>query len=88
MAAVRPLIGVVGDFDPRNATHGFTNTALDIAGVEFVWVATDDVEHGSAERLAPYNGLWISPGSPYRNMEGALSAVRYARERGVPLVGT
>lgn len=40
------------------------------------------------ERLAPYDGVWIAPASPYRSMGGALAAVRYARERGVPLVGT
>ncbi len=39
-------------------------------------------------RLAAYDGLWIAPASPYRSMEGALGAIRYARERGVPLVGT
>jgi len=38
--------------------------------------------------LAGYDGLFISPGSPYVSMEGALEAIRYARERGVPLVGT
>jgi CTP synthase (UTP-ammonia lyase) len=40
------------------------------------------------ERLAAYDGVWIAPASPYRSMDGALAAVRYARERGVPLVGT
>jgi len=40
------------------------------------------------KRLARYAGLWISPSSPYKDMDGALSAIRYARERGVPLVGT
>lgn len=39
-------------------------------------------------RLAVFDGVWIAPGSPYRSMEGALGAIRYARERGVPLVGT
>jgi CTP synthase (UTP-ammonia lyase) len=32
--------------------------------------------------------VWIAPASPYRSMDGALRAIRYARERGVPLVGT
>jgi CTP synthase (UTP-ammonia lyase) len=40
------------------------------------------------EHLAAYDGVWIAPASPYRSMDGALAAVRYARERGVPLVGT
>jgi hypothetical protein len=30
----------------------------------------------------------IGPASPYRSMDGALAAVRLARERGVPLVAT
>src|SRR5205807_236892 len=56
-AAVRPLIGVVGDFDPGNATHRFTNAALDIAGAEFAWIATEDVEQGPSGRLAAYDGF-------------------------------
>src|SRR4029079_14164917 len=38
--------------------------------------------------LARYAGLLIAPGSPYRSMAGALAAIRYAREQGVPLLGT
>lgn len=86
--AARPLIGVVGDFDPRNPTHQFTNAALGHAGLEFEWVRTDDIGPDPARRLAHFGGLWIAPGSPYRSMEGALGAIRFARERGVPLVGT
>jgi CTP synthase (UTP-ammonia lyase) len=41
-----------------------------------------------AERLAGYAGLFIAPASPYRSMAGALAAIRFARERGVPLVAT
>lgn len=33
-------------------------------------------------------GLVISPGGPYLSMEGALGAIRYAREDDVPLLGT
>jgi CTP synthase (UTP-ammonia lyase) len=54
----------------------------------FEWVATDTVGDDPATRLGRYAGLWIAPASPYRSMDGALAAVRHARERGVPLVGT
>jgi CTP synthase (UTP-ammonia lyase) len=81
-------IGVVGDFDPRNATHRFTNAALDHVGLPFEWVPTEEIGDSGAARLAPYEGLWIAPASPYRSMDGALLAIRHARERGVPLVGT
>jgi CTP synthase (UTP-ammonia lyase) len=86
---VRPevLIGVVGDFKPGNQTHETLNTALRDAGAQAEWIPTDGVPptDGLTER---YSGLWIAPASPYRDMEGALAAIRSARERGVPLVGT
>ena len=88
MTPARPRIGVVGDFQPTNPTHRFTNDALARAGAEVAWIPTERVGRDPAERLAPYDGLWIAPASPYRSMDGALRAIRYARERGVPLVGT
>ena len=88
MLGASALIGVVGDFNPKNATHQFTNSALGHLRLRFEWVPTNSVGDEPATRLAAYDGLWIAPASPYRSMEGALAAIRYARERGVPLVGT
>jgi CTP synthase (UTP-ammonia lyase) len=80
-------IAVVGDFDPANRTHRFTSVALEHVGLRFEWVPTD--APGDWDQILPtYDGLWIAPASPYRSMDGALAAIRYARERGVPLVGT
>jgi len=84
----RARIAVVGDFNPDNRTHRATNDALAHVGLECEWVATDAVGADPEDRLAPYRALWIAPASPYRDMEGVLRAIRYARERGVPLVGT
>ena len=84
----RARIAVVGDFNPGNRTHRATSDALAHVGLDFEWVATDAVGDAPEDRLAPYAALWIAPASPYRDMEGALRAIRYARERGVPLVGT
>ena len=83
----RPKIAVVGDFNPSNVTHRFTNAALEHVELAFSWLATDSPGDWG-ERLAAFDGVWIAPASPYRSMDGALAAVRYARERGVPLVGT
>ena len=83
----RARVAVVGDFDPANRTHRFTNAALEHVGLQFEWVPTDAPADWN-QVLAAYDGLWISPASPYRSMAGALTAIRYARERGVPLVGT
>jgi CTP synthase (UTP-ammonia lyase) len=81
-------VGIVGDFDPGNPTHRVTNEALQHLKLGFDWVPTDQVPVEAERRLAGYAGLWIAPASPYRSMDGALAAIRYARERGVPLVGT
>ena len=85
----RVQVGVVGDYDGRNHTHRATNAALAHAGISFEWVPTPEVPSARPEqRLAGYRGLMIAPASPYRSMEGALAAIRLARERGVPLVAT
>jgi CTP synthase (UTP-ammonia lyase) len=88
MTGMRTAVGIVGDFSPGNATHRFTNEALQHLKLTFEWVPTDQVPVAAERRLTGYAGLWIAPASPYRSMDGALAAIRYARERGVPLVGT
>ena len=83
------LVGIVGDFNPRNPTHQATNEGLAHAGLPFEWAPTEEVVPSRApERLGAYAGLLIAPASPYVSMDGALAAIRFARERGVPLVGT
>jgi CTP synthase (UTP-ammonia lyase) len=85
----RQRAAVVGDYNPDNHIHSSTDAALGHAGVEFDWISTVDVEvSGAAESLATYAGIFIAPSSPYRSMAGALEAIRFARERGVPLVAT
>ena len=82
-----PRVAVIGDYAEHNQTHRATNAELAAAGVDFEWVPTPTAE-APEDTLVGFDGLWISPGSPYVSMRGALAAVRYAREAGVPLVGT
>lgn len=82
------LIGVIGDFNVQSRPHLFTNAALGHLGLAFEWVGTETIGSDPEKRLGSYAGLWIAPSSPYKDMDGALAAIRYARERGVPLVGT
>jgi len=84
---VSTRVAVIGDFEAANRTHAFTNAALHHLGLPVEWIPTTTVGRPEVT-LAGYDGLFISPGSPYVSMEGALEAIRYARERGVPLVGT
>ena len=86
MAAV---VGIVGDYNPNNDTHRATDRGLAHAGIGFEWVPTIDIRADQpAERLQHYSGLFIAPASPYQNMEGALAAIRLAREQNIPLLGT
>jgi CTP synthase (UTP-ammonia lyase) len=56
--------------------------------LEFTWLPTDALERSECESLDNLNGLLCAPGSPYRSMKGALGAIRFARVRGLPFLGT
>jgi CTP synthase (UTP-ammonia lyase) len=82
---------VVGEFDPEFVPHQKTDAALSHSArligtpVEACWISTAEIDD---DRLRHADGLVIAPGSPYRNMEGPLGAIRFAREQGVPLLAT
>jgi CTP synthase (UTP-ammonia lyase) len=82
-------IGVLGDFSASNPTHIATNNGIEHAAevlgmqLEVVWLATDQ-----KHELGSFAGLFCSPGSPYKSLEGALNGIRYARENNVPFIGT
>jgi ribosomal protein S18 acetylase RimI-like enzyme len=86
-------IALVGDRDPSSVAHRAIPLALAKAAaslgvdVEPTWVATETIDP-AAPSLAELGGVWSVPGSPYRSTEGALAAIRFARERGVPFLGT
>jgi len=87
-------IALIADFDPAFPPHPATEAAVrhaaDAIGVtvEPVWVATPELVPDSAAPLSGFAGVWIAPGSPYQSLYGALGAIRFARERDVPLLGT
>lgn len=85
-------IALVGDYDERVPAHQAIPVALDrVAGetgivVDSQWLATSQVRDGAC--LMAFDGIWCVPASPYRDMDGALTAIRFARERHVPFLGT
>lgn len=84
-------VALVGDRSPLVRSHtripGLIEVlrARDGLTLDAYWVATEDV---SDTRIEDFDGIWVLPGSPYRSEAGALSAIRTARERGIPLLGT
>jgi CTP synthase (UTP-ammonia lyase) len=87
-----PNVALIGDFDPSVPAHQAIPPALKLAGdrlslpVQFEWIATDDT--AGLARLPTFDGLWCVPASPYRSMDGALTAIRFAREKQRPFLGT
>jgi CTP synthase (UTP-ammonia lyase) len=85
-------VAIVGDRDESITAHRALPLALAEAGrrlgaaVDVEWVPTDDIVETS--RIERFEAIWCAPGSPYRSEDGALRAIRHARERGVPFLGT
>lgn len=82
-------IGVVGDYQPSNETHTTLDDALKHSSaalgldVEHTWLPTDENPDPTA-----FDAVWIAPGSPYKDFEAAIEAIRIARTNDVPLIGT
>src|SRR5205814_2132064 len=87
-------IALIGDYGPSVPAHVAIPRALafaaDVLGcrAEPAWLATPSLATDTAATLAPFHGVWCVPASPYASMDGALNAIRFARERGVPFLGT
>jgi CTP synthase (UTP-ammonia lyase) len=87
-------IGLVGDRSDKVRAHGAIPRALEgaarLAGLDVThaWFPTAALAGGAGDEFDEFNGIWCVPGSPYASMQGALAAIRYARECSVPFVGT
>ena len=59
------------------------------ARVEMRWVASDDCETdaGAAAALGDVDGVLVPGGFGIRGIDGKIGAIRYARHRGLPLLG-
>ncbi len=86
-------LALIGDYNNQVVAHVAIPRALELArgelGVrlDWEWIGTDRI-HDAPRQLAGYAGVWVVPASPYKNMQGALAAIRYARENRVPFLGT
>ena len=91
--AEKVRVGIIGDYDPRKRVHEATVEALEHAAdalgvpVDAEWLPTE-VLASDIEMMLGSDAFWCAPGSPYRSLAGALGAVRFAREEGVPFIGT
>jgi CTP synthase (UTP-ammonia lyase) len=81
---VTTTIAALGDRDTGYLTHREIDAAMTLApaGVEVRWVPTPDA------RIDAFDGVWVLPGTPYRDDDAVLAAIRFAREEGMPILGT
>jgi CTP synthase (UTP-ammonia lyase) len=78
-------IAVLGDRNPEYLTHRELDATLALmpADVDARWVPSPDA--GSA---ADADAVWVVPGTPYRDGDAVLEAIRLARTEGMPILGT
>ena len=86
-------IGLIGDYSPQVRAHAAIPQALALAApadlkVDVEWLATETLDGEIESQLAAFDALWCVPASPYVNTEGALYAIRFAREHRLPFLGT
>ncbi|MEU5305426.1 hypothetical protein ACH4YO_37675 [Streptomyces noursei] len=83
-------IALIGDRSEAVRSHARIPTLLDALRVrdgldlDAYWIPTDEAD----EDLTGFDAVWVLPGSPYRSEAGVLSAIRSARESGIPFLGT
>lgn len=85
-------IALVGDYNADVLAHQAIPLAIDDAAavldldVDYDWLHTTEIQ--SDEDLVGYDAFWVVPASPYQHTDGALRAIRYARETSSPFLGT
>ena len=74
-------IAALGDRNPEYLTHREIDATIALAP-QIRWLDTTDA------RIDGFDGLWVVPGTPYRDEAAVMEAIRFARENGMPILGT
>lgn len=84
-------IAFLGEYTPAFPPHAYTNAAIEHSrallneDIDAAWISTENINQ---QLFEDFSGVWIAPGSPYRNLEKTLWAIRHARENKIPCFGT
>jgi CTP synthase (UTP-ammonia lyase) len=78
-------IAVVGDRDTSLLTHRELDAAIARmpTWAHARWVASD-----KARALGDVDGVWLAPGTPYRDDDAVYALIERARSGGIPFLGT
>ncbi len=87
-------IAVVGKYADHRDAYKSIYESLDHAGmandaqIRLARIRSEDIESEGPERLlAGFDGVLVPGGFGERGIEGKVSAIRYAREKGIPFFG-
>lgn len=77
----------LGDRDPSFLTHREIDATIELLArdIECSWVPTDSAE---ARELDEVDGIWLLPGTPYRDEQVAFEAIDHCLGTGTPFLGT
>ncbi|MCG8636814.1 MAG: hypothetical protein MI863_23485 [Desulfobacterales bacterium] len=87
-------VGIIGEYNPDISYHLATNAALGHAAdalsvtISTDWIPTGPLAGETCEKtLKGFDALFAAP-CDYNSVEGALRAIRFAREKDRPFLGT
>jgi CTP synthase (UTP-ammonia lyase) len=86
-----PSIAILGEYSSTFEPHTATDAAISHCAarlgidVKATWVSTGDLDQSLFEW---HDGIWVAPGSPYKDLAKTVAAIRYSREHAVPCFGT
>ena len=89
----RIRIALVGDFDEKVYTHAALNASIEHVrprlsfDLQVAWVPTENLPQPSSALESNFQGIWIAPGSPYKNDVGVYAVIQAARECNIPIIG-
>jgi len=84
-------IAIIGDRSEQVIAHTRIPDILDglegsTGAIDAYWIHSSAIDHETA--LDAFDGVWVTPGSPYANEDGVLHAIAVARTAQIPVLGT
>ncbi|TQM79398.1 glutamine amidotransferase class I [Saccharothrix saharensis] len=86
-SAPHAKVALVGDqYNHDEPAHPRIEALLPELGFHYEWVPTRGITDDTD--LSGWDAIWVVPGAPYHAQQGVHRAIRFARENGVPFLGT
>jgi CTP synthase (UTP-ammonia lyase) len=87
-------IAIIGEFHNNFRPHSdlinsieHVKTKLNL-DIEYEWIDTLRAEKEGDKLFSKFTGFWSAPGSPFKSLNGAINAIKYARTNDIPHLGT